>query len=106
MKPFKRLSWLDASLKQVAHVERAGYCKNVMDGQVVRPHPSICLDYKPKWVVYSELVQTVEKFICIATNVKGDWLINIAPHFFKSLRNFPPGEARTELEYMQSRRNP
>ncbi|MCO5590923.1 hypothetical protein L7F22_044899 [Adiantum nelumboides] len=99
-----RKAVLAGCFMQVAHLERAGYYRNVMDGQVVRPHPSVCLDYKPKWVVYSDLVQTTQKFIRIVTNVKGDWLIDIAPHFFKSLSNFPPGEARTELEYMQSHR--
>ncbi|KAI5070573.1 hypothetical protein GOP47_0014916 [Adiantum capillus-veneris] len=91
---------------QVAHLESTGYYRNVRDGQVVRLHPSVCLEHKPKWVMYSELVQTANKFIRIVTEVSGEWLTDIAPHFYGDLSNFPPGEARSELQamYMQKHR--
>eukprot|EP00850_Spirogloea_muscicola_P014176 SM000100S09403 [mRNA] locus=s100:89273:93608:- [translate_table: standard] len=82
---------------QVAHLERTGHYLTVKDNQMVHLHPSTCLDHKPEWVLYNEFVLTSRNFIRIVTDVKGEWLIDIAPHYY-DLSNFPQCEARRVLE--------
>lgn len=82
---------------QVAHLERTGHYLTVKDNQVVDMHPSTALDHKPEWVCYNEFVLTTKNFIRTVTDVKGDWLIEIAPHYYE-LSNFPDCEARRVLE--------
>ncbi|CAL5437454.1 unnamed protein product [Camellia sinensis] len=74
---------------QVAHLERTGHYLTVKDNQVVHLHPSNCLDHKPEWVIYNEFVLTSINFIRTVTGVRGEWLVDIAPHYF-DLANFPP----------------
>lgn len=84
---------------QVAHLERTGHYLTVKDNQVVALHPSCNLDMKPEWVMYHEFVLTTRNFIRTCTTLKGEWLIDIAPHYY-DLTNFPPGECRRVLERM------
>lgn len=49
--------------------------------------------------LYHEFVLTSRNYIRTVTDIKGEWLIDIAPHYF-DLSNFPPGEARRALERM------
>ena len=88
---------------QVAHLERQGTYLTVKDNQTVSLHPSTCLDHKPEWVVYNEFVLTTKNYIRICTEVKGDWLIDIAPHYY-DLSNFPKCEALQVLERLYARR--
>ena len=88
---------------QVAHLERQGSYLTVKDNQTVSLHPSTCLDHKPEWVVYNEFVLTTKNYIRICTEVKGDWLIDIAPHYY-DLSNFPKCEALRVLERLYARR--
>ncbi|SAM07705.1 hypothetical protein [Absidia glauca] len=89
---------------QVAHLERSGHYLTVKDNQLVQLHPSSCLDHKPEWVLYNEFVLTTRNYIRICTEIKMDWLIDIAPHYF-DLSNFPNCEARRKLERIFNRRN-
>jgi len=82
---------------QVAHLERTGHYLTVKDNQVVDMHPSTALDHKPEWVCYNEFVLTTKNFIRTVTDIKGEWLIEIAPHYYE-LSNFPDCEARRVLE--------
>eukprot|EP00741_Cyanophora_paradoxa_P024431 tig00022075_g23589.t1 len=82
---------------QVGHLERAGHYLTVKDNQVVALHPSTCLDHKPEWVLYNEFVLTTKNFIRTCTEVKGEWLVDIAPHYY-DLDNFPQCEAKRLLE--------
>ncbi|CAI5458888.1 unnamed protein product [Closterium sp. Yama58-4] len=65
--------------------------------QIVHLHPSTGLSHKPEWVIYNEFVLTTRNFIRVVTDVKGDWLLDIAPHYY-DLANFPQCEARRVLE--------
>jgi pre-mRNA-splicing factor ATP-dependent RNA helicase DHX15/PRP43 len=82
---------------QVAHLEQTGHYMTVKDNQVVALHPSCGLDSKPEWVMYQEFVLTTKNFIRTVTEIKGDWLVDMAPHYY-DLENFPAGQARRGLE--------
>jgi len=71
--------------------------------QVVHLHPSNSLDHKPEWVIYNEFVLTSRNFIRTVTDVRGEWIIDIAPHYF-DLENFPQCEARRVLEKLYKKR--
>jgi pre-mRNA-splicing factor ATP-dependent RNA helicase DHX15/PRP43 len=85
---------------QVAHLERTGHYLTVKDNQVVALHPSTCLDHKPEWCLYNEFVLTSKNYIRTVTDIRGEWLIEIAPHYY-DLRNFPNCEAKRKLERIQ-----
>jgi len=87
---------------QVAHLERSGHYLTVKDNQVVSLHPSTVLDAKPEWVLYNEFVLTSQNFIRTVTSVRGEWLVEAAPHYFE-LTHFPQGDTRRDLEriYLQ-----
>ena len=82
---------------QVAHLEKNGQYLTVKDNQLVSLHPSSGLGHKPEWVLYQDFVLTSKNYIRTVTEVKGEWLVDIAPHYF-DLSNFPMGGARRSLE--------
>eukprot|EP00897_Mesotaenium_endlicherianum_P010641 jgi/Mesen1/9605/ME000659S08976 len=98
-----RKALLAGYFMQVAHLERTGHYLTVKDNQMVHLHPSTCLDHKPEWVLYNEFVLTSRNFIRIVSDVKGEWLVDIAPHYY-DLSNFPQCEARRVLERLQMKR--
>lgn len=53
-------------------------------------------------VLYQEFVLTSRNYIRTVTDVKGEWLIDIAPHYY-DLSNFPPGETRRDLERLYTK---
>jgi pre-mRNA-splicing factor ATP-dependent RNA helicase DHX15/PRP43 len=85
---------------QAAHLERTGHYLTVKDNQVVALHPSTCLDHKPEWVIYNEFVLTSKNFIRTVTEIRGEWLLQMAPHYYE-LSNFPQCEAKRKLERLQ-----
>mmetsp|Transcript_68078 Transcript_68078/g.215385 ORF Transcript_68078/g.215385 Transcript_68078/m.215385 type:complete len:701 (-) Transcript_68078:54-2156(-) len=89
---------------QVAHLERTGHYLTVKDNQMVHLHPSTCLDHKPEWVCYNEFVLTTKNFIRVVSDIKGEWLIDIAPHYY-DLSNFPACEAKRALERLILKRD-
>jgi len=90
---------------QVAHLEKTGHYLTVKDNQVVALHPSHCLDHKPEWVLYNEFVLTSKNFIRTVTAVRGEWLVEIAEHYYQ-IENFPQCEARKVLERLIMKRPP
>jgi pre-mRNA-splicing factor ATP-dependent RNA helicase DHX15/PRP43 len=88
---------------QVAHLQKTGTYLTVKDNQVVGLHPSCVLDHKPEWVVYNEFVLTTKNFIRTVTSVRGEWLVEQAPHYF-DLSNFPVGDTRRALERLYLRK--
>jgi len=92
-----RKAILSGFFMQVAHLERSGHYLTVKDNQVVALHPSTCLAHKPTFCVYNEFVLTSKNFIRMVTDVKADWLVELAPHYY-DLKNFPKCEAKVELE--------
>ncbi|CAN6468953.1 unnamed protein product [Victoria cruziana] len=98
-----RKALLAGYFMQVAHLERVGHYLTVKDNQEVHLHPSTSLDQKPEWVIYHEYVLTSRNFIRTVTDIRGDWLIDIAPHYY-DLFNFPKCEARWVLERLYNKR--
>ncbi|KAM0875202.1 hypothetical protein ACQ4PT_036898 [Festuca glaucescens] len=88
---------------QVAHLERTGHYLTVKDNQVVHLHPSNCMDHKPEWVIYNEYVLTTRNFIRTVTDIRGEWLVDIAPQYY-DLTNFPSCEAKRVLERLHNKR--
>ena len=77
----------------------------VKDNQVVGLHPSTGLDHKPEWVLYNEFVLTTKNFIRTVTSVRGEWLIELAPHYF-DMTNFPrTGDTFLALERLYKKRD-
>lgn len=67
----------------VARLSSAGY-KTVKGGQKVLLHPSSGLfEHEPKWVLYSELVLTSQKYMRCVSEIAPEWLREIAPHYYK-----------------------
>ncbi|GJQ10468.1 hypothetical protein GpartN1_g2259.t1 [Galdieria partita] len=92
-----RKALVNGFFMQVAHLESNGYYLTVKDNQVVSLHPSHGLDHKPTWVVYNEFVLTSRKYIRTVTDIRGEWLLEYASHYY-DLANFPAGEAKRDLE--------
>jgi len=90
---------------QVAHLERSGHYLTIKDNQVVERHPSTALDHKPEWCLYHEFVLTSKKYIRTVTDIKSDWLLELAPQYYE-MSNFPDCEAKRKLirrmEYLQA----
>lgn len=88
---------------QVGHLERTGHYLTAKDNQVVYLHPSTSLDHKPEWALYHEFVLTSKNYIRTVTEIRGEWLVELAPHYF-DLSNFPAGEAKRALERLYQKR--
>jgi pre-mRNA-splicing factor ATP-dependent RNA helicase DHX15/PRP43 len=87
---------------QVAHLEKSGHYLTVKDNQVVALHPSAGMDKKPEWVLYNEFVLTSKSYIRTVTEIKGEWLLEVAGHYY-DLATFPNCEAKRVLERLQYR---
>lgn len=98
-----RKAMLAGYFMQVAHLERTSHYVTLKENQVVHLHPSSCLDHMPEWVIYNEFVLTTRNFIRIVTGMRGEWLIDIAPHYY-DMSNFPQCEARRVLERLYLKR--
>lgn len=88
---------------QVAHLEKSGHYLTVKDNQVVALHPSTCIQHKPEWVLYNEFVLTSKNFVRTVTQVRGEWLLEIAPSYY-NVSDFPKSEAKAQLERLKSRK--
>lgn len=72
----------------------------VKDSQVVAIHPSSTIDHRPEWVLYHEFVLTKKNYIRTVTEIKGEWLFQIAANYFNpaNIKNF---ETKKELEKVE-----
>ena len=58
--------------------------RTVKHPQTVHIHPSSSLHQsQPRWVVYHELVFTTKEFMRQIVEIKSEWLVEIAPHYYK-----------------------
>ncbi|VDM96305.1 unnamed protein product [Thelazia callipaeda] len=83
---------------QVAHLERSGHYITVKDNQLVQLHPSTVLDHKPEWALYNEFVLTTKNFIRTVTDVKPEWLVQMAPQYY-DMSTFPDCDAKKKLQH-------
>jgi len=94
---------LEGFFMQVAHLETTGAYLTIKDDQPVQLHPSTCLEHRPEWVVYHEFVLTSQNFIRTVTEIDGDWLLEIAPHYYRTSK-FPDCSAKRALIRLRERR--
>ena len=59
--------------------------RTIKHPQTVHIHPSSSLHgQQPRWVVYHELVFTTKEFMRQIVEIKSEWLVEIAPHYYKT----------------------
>lgn len=71
-----------------AKQSKGGEYKTVKQQHAVYVHPSSVLvkeEDHPKWVIYHELTYTSKEYMRFIAPIKGEWLIEIAPHYYQSL---------------------
>lgn len=67
-----------------ARLQKNGSYRTVKHPQTVHIHPSSGLaQVLPRWVVYHELVLTTKEYMRQVSELKPEWLIEIAPHFYQ-----------------------
>jgi pre-mRNA-splicing factor ATP-dependent RNA helicase DHX16 len=70
-----------------AKLSKSGDYKTVKNQHSVFIHPSSVLAKEedlPKWLVYHELAFTTKEYMRMVAPIKGEWLTEIAPHYYKS----------------------
>ncbi|KAF5949663.1 hypothetical protein HYC85_011656 [Camellia sinensis] len=61
-----------------------GSYQTVKHPQTVYIHPTSGLSHEhPKWVIYNELVLTTKEYMRQVTEIKSEWLLEIAPHYYQ-----------------------
>ncbi|SMY25611.1 unnamed protein product [Zymoseptoria tritici ST99CH_1A5] len=59
--------------------------RTVKNGLTVHIHPSsVLMDVRPKWVIFHELVLTSKEFMRSCLPLKPEWLMEVAPHYYKN----------------------
>ncbi len=67
-----------------ARLQKSLDYRTVKNSQSVHIHPSSALHgQQPRWVVYHELVFTTKEFMRQIVEIKSEWLVEIAPHYYK-----------------------
>ncbi|KAF3438116.1 hypothetical protein FNV43_RR20872 [Rhamnella rubrinervis] len=85
-----------------ARLQKSGAYRTVKHPQTVHIHPSSGLaEVRPGWVVYHELVLTTKEYMRTVTELKPEWLVEIAPHYYQlkdvedsSSKKLPRGQGR------------
>jgi pre-mRNA-splicing factor ATP-dependent RNA helicase DHX16 len=80
-----------------SNLQKNGAYKTVKNPQTVHIHPSSGLnEIMPRWVVYHELVLTTKEYMRTVSEIKPEWLVEIAPHYYskseimdKSVKKMP-----------------
>ena len=68
-----------------ATIGRSGEYKTVKHQQNVFIHPNSCLlEDRPRWIIYHELVFTTKDYMRQIVSIENSWLMEVAPHFYKS----------------------
>jgi pre-mRNA-splicing factor ATP-dependent RNA helicase DHX15/PRP43 len=65
-------------------------------------HPSTCLDSKPQWVMYNELILTSKNYVRTVTGIRPEWLFEMSEDYF-DLDEFKNSEAKRKLERVKAR---
>ncbi|PIA63012.1 hypothetical protein AQUCO_00200792v1 [Aquilegia coerulea] len=67
-----------------AKLQKSGAYRTVKNPQTVHIHPTSGLaQVLPRWVIYHELVLTTKEYMRQVTELKPDWLVEIAPHYYQ-----------------------
>ncbi|KAL7415810.1 P-loop containing nucleoside triphosphate hydrolase protein [Mrakia frigida] len=89
---------------QVAHKEgEKGNYLTIKDNQVVKLHKACGLETQPEWVVFNEFVLTTANFIRTVTEIRPEWLIDLAPQYY-DMKTFADGETKRALARVVAKR--
>jgi len=67
-----------------ARLQNNGSYRTLKHPQTVHIHPGSGLaQLLPRWVLYNELALTTKKYMRQVTQVKPEWLVEIAPHYYQ-----------------------
>ncbi|XP_016455983.2 pre-mRNA-splicing factor ATP-dependent RNA helicase DEAH1 [Nicotiana tabacum] len=67
-----------------ARLQKNGSYRTVKHPQTGHIHPSSGLSQVlPRWVVYHELVLTTKEYMRQVTELKPEWLVEVAPHYYQ-----------------------
>jgi pre-mRNA-splicing factor ATP-dependent RNA helicase DHX16 len=67
-----------------SRMQKGGSYKTTKHQQTVQIHPSSCLfKERPRWLIYHELVFTTKEFMRQVIEIKPEWLVEIAPHYYQ-----------------------
>jgi pre-mRNA-splicing factor ATP-dependent RNA helicase DHX16 len=67
-----------------ARLQKTGIYRTLKSPHTVFVHPSsIMFKFLPVWVLYHELVMTSKEFMRNCSEIKPEWLLELAPHYFK-----------------------
>ncbi|KAJ6340696.1 hypothetical protein OIU77_008451 [Salix suchowensis] len=78
-----------------ARLQKNGSYRTVKHPQTVNIHPSSGLSQVlPRWVIYHELVLTTKEYMRQVTELKPDWLVEIAPHYYQMKDVEDPGSKK------------
>ncbi|XP_020096072.1 pre-mRNA-splicing factor ATP-dependent RNA helicase DEAH1-like isoform X2 [Ananas comosus] len=88
-----------------AKLQKNGSYRTVKNPQTVYIHPNSGLaQVLPRWVIYHELVLTTKEFMRQVTELKPEWLVEIAPHYYQlkdvddsGAKKLPRGTGRAAL---------
>ncbi|XP_015650435.1 pre-mRNA-splicing factor ATP-dependent RNA helicase DEAH1 isoform X2 [Oryza sativa Japonica Group] len=88
-----------------SRLQKNGSYRTVKNPQTVFIHPSSGLaQVLPRWVIYHELVLTTKEYMRQVTELKPDWLVEIAPHYYQlkdvddtGTKKLPKGQGRAAL---------
>ncbi|KAF5183215.1 Pre-mrna-splicing factor atp-dependent rna helicase deah1 [Thalictrum thalictroides] len=95
-----------------AKLQKSGAYRTVKNPQTVHIHPTsglaqfvLFLLLLPRWVVYHELVLTTKEYMRQVTELKPDWLVEIAPHYYQlkdvedaGAKKMPRGQGRATMD--------
>eukprot|EP01117_Protostelium_nocturnum_P019989 TRINITY_DN880_c0_g1_i4.p1 TRINITY_DN880_c0_g1~~TRINITY_DN880_c0_g1_i4.p1 ORF type:complete len:979 (-),score=252.58 TRINITY_DN880_c0_g1_i4:309-2840(-) len=78
----------------------------VKHNQSVSLHPTSSLvGQEPRWIVYHELVETTKEYMRQAIEISPDWLLEVAPHYYKrkeieetSTKKMPKTVGKSQIE--------
>ena len=96
-----RMAILSGYFTQIAHLQRNGNYVVVRDNTTVAIHPSAMMKSKPAFILYHEFILTSKNFIRICSQVKGEWLFEIAPQYF-NLKDIKNAETKKDLQEIQN----
>jgi pre-mRNA-splicing factor ATP-dependent RNA helicase DHX16 len=93
-----------------SRLSKGGNYKTVKHNQTVMIHPnSSMFEDLPRWVIYHELVFTTKEYMRNCIEIKNDWLLEVAPHYYKAKeledstnKKMPKNQGRAKEELQSS----
>ncbi len=68
-----------------SRLSKGGNYKTVKHNQTVMIHPnSSMFEDLPRWVIYHELVFTTKEYMRNIIEIRNEWLLEVAPHYYKA----------------------